>query len=64
MLEPGVLEPRIEQVEAWRLKQLITAGYSVELAVAIAPRPDVDLHQALDLVARGCAPELAGEILL
>lgn len=64
MLEQAPFEPRIDPVEAWRLERLIEAGYSVDLAVEIAPRIDVDLHQALELVGRGCTPELAGQILL
>jgi hypothetical protein len=65
MLEPGLLDPRMEPVEAWRLKQLIEAGYPIPIAERIAGRVDVDLHHAVELVtSRGCAPDLAGEILL
>lgn len=64
MLEPSILDPRIEPVEGWRLEKLIDAGYSVDDAVALAPRPDIDLHQAVELVDRGCSPELAARILL
>jgi hypothetical protein len=64
MLEPGVFDPRIEPVEAWRLKQLLEAGYPIPIAERLAVRVDVDLHQAVGLVDRGCAPEIAGEILL
>jgi len=66
MLEPDILDDRIEpcdRVDAWRLERLIDAGYSVELAVQLATA-QVDLHQACDLLARGCTPELAGAILL
>jgi len=64
MLEPGILDPRMETVEAWRLKQLIEAGYPIPIAERLAIRVDVDLHQAVGLIGRGCAPDLAGEILL
>ena len=64
MLEPNVFDPRIEPVEGWRLEQLIDAGYSVDLAVEIAPRVDVDLHQAVELIRRGCTPDTAARILL
>jgi hypothetical protein len=47
----------------WRLSQLTRSGYPLEQAVALATRLDVDLHRASDLVARGCPPELAVEIL-
>jgi hypothetical protein len=52
------------QVECWRLQILIEAGYSLALAEQLAPRADVDLHQAVEIVAAGCAHELAAEILL
>ena len=59
----------LEEVEAtevirWRLSQLTSSGYPLEQAVALATRLDVDLHQASDLVSRGCPPELALRILL
>jgi len=59
----------LEEVEAtevirWRLSQLTSSGYPLEHAVALATRLDVDLHQASDLVSRGCSPELALRILL
>lgn len=64
MLEPPILDARIEPVEAWRLKQLIDAGYDVDDAVALATRDDVDLHDACELIGRGCAPQTAARILL
>lgn len=64
MIEPGILDPCIEPVEAWRLKQLLDAGYPIPLAEKLAIRSDVDLHQALRLVGSGCTHETAGRILL
>jgi hypothetical protein len=52
------------KIEAWRLKELIDAGYPMSLAELIAVRPSIDLHKAIELVKNGCAPELAAEILL
>ena len=57
-----------ERVEAWRLHNLIEAGFPVVLAEKIArlyagPRA-IDLHEALELVRNGCKPELAAEILI
>lgn len=52
-----------EQVEAWRLRCLINAGYTVPLAEKIAASP-VDLHHAVELVKQGCPPETAARILL
>jgi len=51
------------KVESWRLHVLIEAGYPLVLAERIAGSP-VDLHQAVDLVVRGCAHEVAAKILL
>ena len=54
----------LEQVEAWRLGELLRAGYPRELAEEISRRHDIDLHMAVDLVVGGCTPELAARILL
>lgn len=62
MLEHGTTE--LERVDDWRLKRLLDAGFPLGLASAIAIRNDIDLHHALDLVDRGCEPELAARILL
>lgn len=52
-----------DRVLAWRISRLVRAGYSDEGAVAIACST-VDLHSAVELVERGCPPELALRILL
>lgn len=67
MLEPAdllVRETEADKVDGWRLHQLIEAGYAVDDAVKIAARHELDLHQAVELVGRGCNPELAAAILL
>ena len=51
-------------VEAWRAEQLEMAGYGAQAAAELAIRHDVDLHVAVELVARGCPAELAARILL
>jgi hypothetical protein len=51
-------------VTRWRLHELLRAGYTWDQGVKIAPRPDVDLHQAVDLLRKGCPPETAVRILL
>lgn len=56
-------ETEQERVEAWRLSELLRAGFPVELADPLAAS-GADLHQALDLVAGGCPHRLAAEILL
>ena len=56
-------EAKIEAVLGWRLEQLLQAGYDRRDAGQLARRTDVDLHQAVDLLGKGCPPELAVAIL-
>jgi hypothetical protein len=51
------------KVESWRLHVLIEAGYPLPLAERVAGS-EADLHIAVDLVAAGCTPAVAAEILL
>jgi len=51
-------------VEAWRAEQLEMAGYGAQAATELAMRHEVDLHVAVDLLARGCPTELALKILI
>jgi ABC-type phosphate/phosphonate transport system substrate-binding protein len=53
-----------ELVEAWRAEQLELAGFGAAAAAELAARHDVDLHAAVELLSRGCTPELALQILL
>jgi hypothetical protein len=53
-----------ELVERWRAQELERAGYAPQDAVALASRPDVDLHRAVELLTKGCPPETAVQILL
>ena len=57
-------ESELTQVERWRIAELERAGYEPHGAKALGSRLDVDLHRAVDLVRRGCSPELALQILL
>jgi hypothetical protein len=50
-------------VEAWRLRRLVDAGFPLPLALDLAATPGVDLHALLGLLDRGCPPELAARIL-
>ena len=52
-----------EQVVAWRREQLAEAGFSLPLAARVATDPRYDLHALIELVERGCDPELAVRIL-
>ena len=57
-------ETEAERIERWRAEELERAGYEPRAAAKIAVRPDIDLHLAVDLLARGCDPDLALKILL
>lgn len=48
---------------AWRREQLAEAGFSLPLAARVAGDPRYDLHALIELVERGCDPELALRIL-
>ena len=63
--ELQVLEDTEQQlIELWRTEELERAGYSNRAAGRLAARHDVDLHMAVQLLERGCSPELALKILL
>ncbi|HEY0415860.1 MAG TPA: hypothetical protein VGC78_05690 [Gaiellaceae bacterium] len=52
-----------ELVERWRAQELERAGYAGDDAAELATRHDVDLHRAIELIEKGCSPELAASIL-
>jgi hypothetical protein len=52
------------QIELWRTAELRAAGYGQNAAKRLAARHDIDLHLAIQLLERGCPPELALRILL
>ena len=52
-----------QEVLAWRSAQLIDAGFPAPAAHALAADGRYDLHALIELVERGCAPELASRIL-
>jgi hypothetical protein len=53
-----------ELVIGWRRRELRRAGYDRKQASKLANKLDVDLHQAVELLKRGCAPATAVQILL
>jgi hypothetical protein len=59
-----LIETEAERIERWRAEELERAGYAPRSAAKIAIRPDIDLHLAVDLLERGCPPDLALKILL
>ena len=58
------IETETERVERWRMDELLRVGFDVEFAALLAAEPSVDLHTAIDMVERGCPPDLAARILL
>ena len=58
-----IVETEVERVERWRTAELMRVGFAGDDAVALAARTDVDLHEAIELVRRGCPIELAVRIL-
>ena len=59
-----ILDSELEIVEQWRHEALERAGYDREAATVLAASHDVDLHRAVDLLHKGCSPDLALQILL
>jgi hypothetical protein len=51
------------EVLSWRRRQLIAAGFQPALADRLARDAAYDLHALIELVERGCAPDLAARIL-
>lgn len=56
--------PEAERVLVWRAERLRAAGYPADAAERLAGSGDVDLHEAVALLAAGCPPETALRILL
>jgi hypothetical protein len=52
-----------DPVVEWRRGRLLRAGFATDLATLLAVDRDVDLHALLDLIDRGCPPDLAARIL-
>ena len=61
--ETNVRPSEQELVESWRAMELERAGYPAEAAAELAARADFDLQRAVELLTKGCSPELALEIL-
>ena len=53
-----------DQVVAWRRDQLRRAGCRRFEAEVLARERQVDLHEAVELLERGCPSKIALEILL
>jgi hypothetical protein len=64
------LTTSVEQVQLlglevlnWRYEQLEDAGWPTDLAIMLAERGEVDLHEATGLLEQGCPLQLALLIL-
>lgn len=62
--EPDRALSEYEEVVAMRVLRLLDGGFTLDDASAIGSRLDLDYHNALELVAAGCPPELAARIVL
>jgi hypothetical protein len=51
------------EVLRWRREQLTRCGFAPRLATVVAADPGYDLHALIELVERGCRPDLAVRIL-
>ena len=51
------------EVITWRRSQLARAGFDAWTADVFARTESVDLHALIELVERGCTPELAARIM-
>jgi hypothetical protein len=47
----------------WRHQQLVDSGFALPLAEHLATDARYDLHALIELVEKGCPPELAARIL-
>ena len=53
----------VDEVADWRRNRLIDTGFAPALAAAIACDLRYDVHVLIELVERGCRPDLAARIL-
>jgi hypothetical protein len=63
LIAPSSAERERERVTSWRAERLLRAGYDAEAALVLALDSDVDLHQAVSLLERGCSTDVALQIL-
>ena len=63
VLEENAPDPAA-RVLGWRIEQLIAVGFDSDAALVLALDRSVDLHEATELVRRGCPPQTAFRILI
>jgi hypothetical protein len=47
----------------WRRERLVESGFPLRIAARLAKDSRYDLHALIELVERGCPPDLAARIL-
>jgi hypothetical protein len=52
-----------DEVVRWRREQLVASGFAAALATTVSENTRYDLHGLIELVERGCPPQLAVRIL-
>ena len=52
-----------DQVVRWRREQLVASDFAPALAATVSEDAHYDLHALIELVGRGCPPQLAVRIL-
>lgn len=57
-------ETEAEAILRWRFDELVRAGYDVGPALLLASHVEIDLHDATELVHRGCPADTAVRILI
>ena len=63
VLEENAPDPAA-RVLGWRIEQLIAVGFDSDAALVLALDRTIDLHEATELVRRGCPPQTAFRILI
>jgi hypothetical protein len=56
-------ERATHDVIRWRREQLVNSGFPLPTAAWLAKDARYDLHALIELVERGCPPELAARIV-
>lgn len=57
-------EHEATEVLRWRFEVLVRGGYDMEQSAVLAAHVEIDLHDAVQLLDRGCDGETALRILL
>jgi hypothetical protein len=63
LIEENAPDPAA-RVLGWRIEQLMAVGFDSDAAFVLALDRTVDLHDATELVKRGCPPQTAFRILI